>query len=116
MKFLCVCEGGTVRSGAMAHVLKYEHGQEAIAASWLKLSQETLDFLSEKWADRIILMQPRFLDKFQKHLAKIKVIDVGIDRWVNPLHPELMGIVRKVAGAWEKEKWGPSDTLLTKVV
>lgn len=99
MKFLCVCEGGTVRSVSLAWVLKYEFNQDAIAASWLKNSQETLDLLAQ-WADKIVVLQPKFSSKFGSFKEKLLTVDVGPDIWMNPLHPKLMEIVRKSAAGW----------------
>lgn len=104
VKLLCVCEGGTVRSVSLAWVLKYEHGQDAIAASWLKNSQETLDLLA-KWADRIVVLQPKFSSKFESFKAKLVVFDVGPDIWVNPLHPKLLEIVRRFALDWSSKNF-----------
>lgn len=90
---------------AMAHVLKYIHNQDALAASWLKTYPETMQMLSA-WADRIVLMQPRFLECIpEEHRKKVKVVDVGLDRWSNCLHPELVAIVGAAADAWAGEGW-----------
>lgn len=105
MRFLCVCEGGTVRSGSAAHALKYYFGQEAIAASHAKLSDDTMEMLFE-WADRIILMQPHFADRVPEvYVPKVKVCDVGKDVWMNPLHPLLLTKVLTFLQAWSSEGW-----------
>jgi galactitol-specific phosphotransferase system IIB component len=103
-KFLTVCAGGTVRSTALAHVLKYEFSQEAVPLSFDKLSQESLDFMAP-WADYIVVMQPKFKHKFEKWIEKVRVLDVGEDRWMNPLHPELVLIVSEIAEGWRKNNW-----------
>lgn len=99
-RFLTVCAGGTVRSVSMAFVLKYDFGQEAVPLSFDKLSQETLEFFSP-WADYIVVMQPHFASKFERWKRKIRIVDVGEDVWLNPLHPELREIVSKVAQQWQ---------------
>lgn len=105
MKFLCICQGGTVRSGALAWALRYRFDQRrVIVASWEKTEQEDLDWLAS-WADYIIVMQPRFADKFTKHSGKIRVLDVGEDRWNNPLHHELQQIVTTAAQGWASRGW-----------
>jgi hypothetical protein len=104
VKFLCVCEGGNVRSVSLTYVLKYEFDQEALAASWAKCSQETLDMLGG-WADKIVLMQPRFGDKFVQWKEKLLVVDVGQDRWGNPFHPELKEFLSKVVQEWYDRKF-----------
>lgn len=103
-KFLTVCEGGAVRSVAMAFVLKYEFGQEAVPVSHAKSSQESLDHFSA-WADHIVLMQPHFADKFSKWTQKLVVVDIGHDRWLNSLHPELQDIVSHIAQGWYNKNW-----------
>jgi len=42
MRFMCVCQGGNVRSVAMAIALK-NAGQEALAAGWETAAGETLN-------------------------------------------------------------------------
>lgn len=105
MRFLCVCEAGTVRSGAAAHALKYYFGQEAIAASHSKLLDDTMEMLFE-WADRIVLMQPHFVDRIPEvYRHKVKVCDVGKDVWMNPLAPLLLAKVLEFMQKWSSEDW-----------
>jgi len=104
MKFLCVCEGGNVRSVGMAYTLKYNFGQEAVPVSYSKCSQETLDYFS-KWADYIVVMQPHFADKFMASKQKLLLLDIGHDRWMNPLHSELQEIVGSIAQDWRNKNW-----------
>jgi hypothetical protein len=89
---------------AMAYTLKYNFNQEAVPVSHAKLSEESLDYFS-KWADKIVLMQPQFADKFEKWKEKLVIIDVGADRWLNPLHREIQEIVSKIAQKWANEKF-----------
>jgi len=103
-KFLTVCEGGAVRSVAMAFTLKYNFGHEAVPVSHAKCSQESLDYFSA-WADHIVLMQPHFADKFTKWQGKLVVIDVGQDCWLNSLHPDLQEIVSRIAQNWHNKNW-----------
>ena len=94
MKILTICEGGNVRSVSAAYVLKYNFGHDAIAASWKKNSVETLQLLCE-WADKIILMEGIATEQLpEEHSSKMEVMDVGKDRWMNPLHPELVAIIK----------------------
>lgn len=99
MKFLCVCEGGNVRSVGMAYTLKYNFNQEAVPVSYSKCSQESLNYFAH-WADKIVVMQPQFADKFGQWKEKLIVADVGADRWLNPLHRELQTIVSEIAQRW----------------
>jgi len=105
MRFMCVCEAGTVRSGAAAHALKYYFGQEAIAASHSKLKDDTFEMLCG-WADRIVLMQPKFGDRIpDQHKGKVKVFDVGQDVWGNPLDKRLQDIVCDFLQEWHYNDW-----------
>lgn len=83
----------------MAYTLKYNFNQEAVPVSYAKLSQQSLDYFS-KWADKIILMQPQFEDKFKGWKEKLVILDVGPDRWLNPLHSEIQKIVSEIAQKW----------------
>lgn len=108
-KFLCVCDGGNVRSHAMAFILKHEHSHEAIAVGRLTASRETLGMLCE-WADEIILMQPCMEASIENRFKeKLRCVDVGPDRYGIYIHPELLAQVR--AGA----KWLTNQELLVKV-
>lgn len=98
-KFLTVCEGGNVRSVSMAYTLKYDFSQDAIAFSFAKNSDEALKLLAD-WADYIVCMEPKFTSRFEAWKAKVRVVDVGPDRWGNPLHSELYNIVAPVAQDW----------------
>lgn len=105
-KFLCVCEGGTVRSGAIAWSLRYNFGQgRVLQASHAKTPQEDLDLLGA-WADYIIVMEPKFSEKFvSKFKEKIRILDVGPDVWKNPLDPGLQKMVSEVAQRWSQANW-----------
>lgn len=90
MKILCVCQGGNVRSVTLAYILKYQYGQDALAVGWEPNSTETKNLLY-KWADVIILVE----DQFKKHIPKrfhkkLRVVEIGPDRWFMSLHPDLM--------------------------
>ena len=98
-KFLTVCEGGNVRSVSMAFTLKHYFRQDAIAFSHAVNSDEILKILAD-WADYIIVMQPKFADRFGAWKPKLRVVDVGPDRWGNPLHDELHKFLAKVAQDW----------------
>lgn len=88
-KALTICQGGNSRSVALAYVLKYKYGVDALACSWEQNSPATIKMLCE-WADVVFVMQPKFIDAVDsEYRAKVKVIDVGEDRWFNGLHPEL---------------------------
>lgn len=97
MKILTICEGGNVRSVALAFILKDQLGHDAIAMSWRRNSLKTKKMLF-KWADKIVLMEDLRTKTFEKNLPKIcgekiQVLDVGQDQWYNPMHPDLQRII-----------------------
>lgn len=55
-KWLVVCRGGNTRSVAIALLLKYKYGKDALAASIEKNSRETL-FMLSSWADKILVTE-----------------------------------------------------------
>ena len=105
MKWLTICQGGNVRSVSMAYVLKYGYGQDAIAVSDEKTGDEAFSLLSA-WADLIIAMQPHFGARVPvMHRSKLRVVDVGDDRWGNPLANELVEYLSGVAREWQARGW-----------
>ena len=96
MKIVTLCQGGNSRSVALGFVLKYYYGQDVLACSWEKNTEETKSMLFA-WADRILIMETSFLQyvptEFQK---KVGIYDVGPDIWCNGLHPQLIEIVNKM--------------------
>ena len=81
MKFLTVCAGGNVRSRAMAYILMERHKQDALSAG-ANYQAPTIAWLAGNWADRIIVMQPKYLEVIPvQHRAKAKVCDVGGDTY-----------------------------------
>lgn len=101
MKFLTVCQGGNVRSVGLAFVLKYKHNQDAIAASWEKNSPETKEMLYN-WADYIVVMQSKFKEHIPEQFHdKLRVVDVGEDRFGYAFHPDLQAFCTKVVDDWK---------------
>lgn len=95
MKILTVCDQGNNRSVQFAHLLKYKYkGSDTIPVGLSSHSKETLEMLF-KWADVIILT-----DRVQKvpdeYKDKVKVWDVGEDRYPRPFNPELHQLARKL--------------------
>lgn len=88
-KYLVICDGGNVRSAALATTLKLDYGQEAICIGRLFTSPDTMDMLSD-WADKIVLMQPHMQESVPiRNWSKVFVTDIGQDRWGIYIHPEL---------------------------
>lgn len=77
---------------------------DALACGWSTNSEETIAMLAE-WADRIIVVQPHYREKIpQRYRNKVAVYDVGRDRWLNSLHPQLRGIFQRMVKedpAWD---------------
>lgn len=107
MKFLCVCEGGNCRSVSLAYVLKDFYQQAALACGIREYMKDTLVFLCDLWKpDWIVLMQPGFMEHIPKvHCHKVRVLDVGPDRWGNALHSELLEIIKPVVQQWAAAGW-----------
>jgi predicted protein tyrosine phosphatase len=97
MKFLCICDGGNVRSQAMAYVLHDLMAQEAIAVGRLRISEESMENFCS-WADKIIIMQPKMEESVPKrYKEKLLCVDVGNDRFGIYVHPELLVMVKQGA-------------------
>lgn len=93
VKYLCVCDGGNVRSAALAYVLHNELKQEAIPIGRLMVSKKTMDYFC-KWADVIVLTQPHMEESINKKFKdKLRCVDIGEDRFGVYIHPELLPMV-----------------------
>ena len=84
MKILTICERGNSRSVMLAYLLKDGYGHDAIACGIRANTGETMDMLY-KWADKIILVDKDFIPEVpQEFHSKMKVWDVGKDRFFMP--------------------------------
>lgn len=108
MKFLCVCQGGKVRAGAMAWALK-DVDQDSLAAGYRTTGVETLKMLCD-WADAIVLMQEAYIRKLETKVGKggfdprkMIIVDVGPDVFGTPTHDALLPYVRGIAMDWKKK-------------
>lgn len=89
-KILTICEWGNSRSVALAWLLKDQHGADALACGICAASPETFHMLCE-WADIIIVtFGPIARDIDMAFLDKVKVWDVGQDRYFLGYVPELL--------------------------
>lgn len=88
-----MCQRGNCRSAALAYLLKDYAGIDALACGW-ESNPSALDMLGE-WATHIFVMQPEFIEHIDPELRpKVSAqFDVGPDRWGNPMHPELLGLL-----------------------
>lgn len=90
MKILTVCERGNSRSVALAWILKDHMNLNAIAMGIRAADEETKEMLY-KWADKIILVAGDFKDEIPEEFrGKLKVWDVGPDRFFRGFEPELL--------------------------
>ena len=105
-RFLCVCQGGNVRSAALKHILNYGFQQEALSCSAEKNSPETLRLLCD-WADYVVLMSPEMLRWWPEGLARDKLclVDVGPDSYGSPFHPGLCAFLTEVVATWAAREW-----------
>jgi len=98
VKVLCVCEGGNVRSRALAYMLHDLYHHEAIPVGWRWSSAETLAMLCG-WADLIVVMQPWMTGKIAAdHAAKVRVVDVGPDTYGLSIPTRLMDAITSAVG------------------
>lgn len=97
MKILCLCSRGNSRSVALGWILKdrIDPAQDAIAAGLDVMSDETKHMLC-KWAERIIVVDETLKDKVpEEYHEKMKVWDVGGDRFFRGFEEELLNIYIK---------------------
>ncbi len=89
-KILCVCQNGNNRSVQFAHLLRYKYQPcDTIPVGTDMHSKETLDMLY-KWADIIIVVEDKLAFKVpSKYESKIKIWNVGEDRYPRPFNKEL---------------------------
>lgn len=99
-KVLAVCLHGNSRSAALTWRLKNdEFNCDAIPIGWAIANKDTLDMLCN-WADVIVVMWDRFIQNIPEDFRrKLVVCNLGNDRWVNPIHPEIQELVTK----WARE-------------
>ena len=90
---LCLCQGGNVRSVALAYLLKQKYGIDAIAAS-LKYNTDTTISTLIQWSDRVIVVADDLMDEFRtrfpEHIRKAGVYPIGPDVWGNPIRKSLL--------------------------
>ena len=113
IKILCICNGGNVRSAALARHIRDSNGQfinfqkeqsalkyEAISIGVHSTSEETLKYLID-WADKVIDLsgEDEEMQELIKNIAKEKYIRkfIGTDVWDSPRHPHLLERIEKIA-------------------
>lgn len=107
-KWLCICEGGNNRSGAMSLQLKMQ-GQDSIQAGWKYNTKETLQMLAD-WADYVIIMQPVMKDELANKGVdipeeKLRCVDVGLDTYGYNTHMGLNERLKQIVIGWYSRGW-----------
>lgn len=111
-KIVCVCNGGNVRSVALAESLKGTFGCEAISASTYWLSKETMTMLCQ-WADIIAPVQIRdpIYEPEPDHTLwrenvmwtfenKIRIFPIGKDIYGTAQNAELRSLIKGIVPTW----------------
>jgi len=108
-RILCVCQGGNCRSVHLAYVLKYSYGVDALACGYEGNTHSTLEMLCG-WSDYIIVVQPQMMsyipERFQE---KVRVFDVGPDRFFQPNNELLDLFNEKIIGQIRSIDDKPTD-------
>ena len=103
MRILTVCQRGNSRSVALAYILKDGMGYDDVLACGITTTHPDTFQMLGNWADKIFVPAEKGIyDMIPfEFRGKTVNIDIGLDRWGNPMHPELLAISR---GILEKEK------------
>ena len=97
--YLVVCDGGNVRSAAIATTLKVTHGREATAVGRLFMRPDTMYELCRIF-DKIILTQPHMIESVpQIFHDKVIIADIGPDRWGISIPQELNTLADDITDA-----------------
>ena len=87
---LTVCSAGLCRSVGLADVLKLHFEPADVVPVGINRNFGVLEILFQ-WADHIIVMQPQYAEKIpEQYKSKIKICDVGPDRYGHSHNPELI--------------------------
>ena len=74
-KWLVVCRGGNTRSTAIALLLKYKYGKDALAASIEKNTRQTLYMLTS-WADKILVTEPDHYEFIRQFTPRVRLLSL----------------------------------------
>ena len=95
MKVLCTCENGNSRSVALAYILKRQYGFDALAMGLHVSMPQTKDMLFD-WADQVVLTDATLIGEIPNRvLGKLKIYDVGEDRYFKGFKRELLDQFRQ---------------------
>lgn len=92
-KILCVCEGGNVRSVALAFLFKL-NGVDTLSCGVTGNTLKTSTMLY-RWADNILIAEAWMLDRIPAQFRKkVTDMEIGPDRW-GLTHKELLDLCRE---------------------
>lgn len=102
MKILCCCYGGNSRSVSLAMLLKLNHGQRDVLAVGLGHTSEPTKRMLFDWADVVAVVGERSLFDLLPEDVRPKVVwvNIGPDRWFDPMHPDLTSRLLPVLDQW----------------
>jgi len=106
MKILCVCSAGNCRSTSLAWILREDFGlNDVLVAGVDRTSPETFAMMAN-WADRIYAVADKIVRNHVPKKFDLKIVwwDIGLDRWFNPRHPELVRILSEKAQEERNQK------------
>lgn len=72
-KWLVACRGGNTRSTAIALLLKYKYGKDALAASIEKNTRTTLYMLTS-WADKVLVTEPDHYEFMRQFTPRVRMM------------------------------------------
>lgn len=107
MKALFVCAAGMNRSHALVLQTKQLWSWDALAAGvWANPS--VFPMLSA-WADRIVLVERWWPEHFipTQHCTKVAWLEMGMDIWGSPKHPDLYQLAETLINHWAKAGFKP---------
>ena len=100
MKIVTVCEQGNNRSIHAAYIMRYKRkvdggGFNDVIPIGIKTSSPELQKMLFDWAEWIILTDASFKDLIPaEYIEKLKIWDVGEDRFMRPFNKELLALLR----------------------
>lgn len=61
------------------------------------------------WAERIVLVERWWPEHFlpEEHVKKVAWLEMGMDVWGSPVHPNLNALARKLLLRWEEQSFKP---------
>ena len=107
MKTVFVCAAGMNRSHALVLKAKTLWSWDAFAVGvW---GNPSIFPIVAPWADRIVLVERWWPEHFLplEHLKKVVWLEMGLDIWGSPSHPELLDLAGTLLLHWQKAEFKP---------